>query len=171
MGEPLDLLELRRLLAASLSPAPWLAFRLPDGSWHVRCDAVEGDDHPIMHVVADIPQAEKGKSATMDAIDAKLIAAARSALPALLDANERLHAALDALYPRGDEGWSGYVDRLSMEFYRETHVWPPGKDAPLEMHHEHDEEERRRRWQAWLDEHRAKLATAARRALGKETGP
>jgi hypothetical protein len=164
MGDPLDLEALRKLLKES-SCARWEAEERTDGHRiYAGVYAQFGGAYP------DMPAGEAPVliARCQDVRDARLVAAARTALPALIEANERLHAALDALYPRGDEGWGGYVDRLSMEFYRETHVWPPGKDAPLEMHHEHDEEERRRRWQAWLDEHRAKLATAARRALGEQ---
>ena len=79
---PQDEQEWARLAEECQSEAPWEAWRDEDGSWHVRSRPRADDDYT--YGVADIPQAEKGRTATIDAIDAKFIAAARTAVPVLL---------------------------------------------------------------------------------------
>jgi len=87
---------------------------------------------------------------------------------------EALVAHLDAVYPREDEGWSGHLDRIGMDFYRETGVWPHFKSAPLEMHLAPDEE-RLARWREWRSAqidaagNRARAAVRALAASAPET--
>lgn len=40
-------------------------------------------------------------------------------------------------------------DIYAMAFYDDTGVWPPGKSAPIEMHHEFDQAERSKKYTEW----------------------
>ena len=87
-------------------------------------------------------------------------------------AEAALREVLDLFQPTAaDEGWSGYLDRLGMEFYRETHVWPHFKSAPLEMHHDLADEDRQKRWTEWLTAKRDDACTRARALLGPGPSP
>jgi hypothetical protein len=88
------------------------------------------------------------------------------ALAAITDAlaeGERLREALRDclayLWPSPDEGHTGFVDRLGMQFYDETRIWPPFKSAPMETAREPTEEDRRA-WRAWLEAKRDQAAAA-----------
>jgi phage-related minor tail protein len=82
---------------------------------------------------------------------------------AALAEGERLRAALRDclayLWPSPDEGHTGFVDRLGMQFYEETRIWPPFKSAPLEVAREPSDEDHRA-WQAWLEAKRDQAAAA-----------
>jgi hypothetical protein len=87
-----------------------------------------------------------------------------------------LEGALRALtfWAFGEEGESivGRYDRIAMTFWEETHIWPPGKSAPMDMH-TGDAEEARKAWEEWLTARKVAAETAARRALASpsETRP
>lgn len=85
------------------------------------------------------------------------------------DVRAALRGMLDVFWPTPDEGHTGFVDRLGMQFYRETGVWPHFKSASMEMH-VGDPEEARKRWTAWLNEKRDAAAAAAQRALSASPG-
>jgi hypothetical protein len=83
---------------------------------------------------------------------------------------ERAEAALGDclayLWPAPDEGHTGFVDRLGMQFYRETGIWPPFKSEPMEIARpDVDREEASRQWRAWLEAKRDAAAAKAARAL------
>lgn len=40
-------------------------------------------------------------------------------------------------------------DIYAMAFYDDTGIWPPGKSAPMEMHHEFDQTERSKKYTEW----------------------
>jgi hypothetical protein len=88
------LTELGRLLYGA-SPGPWVPHRNEDGTWHVLSAAWPDSGYTVAH----IPQAEFGKTMPIDAFDAKVIAAARRALPDLIREVRRLRA---AALPRGE---------------------------------------------------------------------
>jgi hypothetical protein len=69
------------------------------------------------------------------------------------------------LWPAPDEGHTGFVDRLGMQFYRETGIWPPFKSEPLEIARDTNREEAQKRWGAWLTVKRDATAAAARAVL------
>jgi hypothetical protein len=87
----------------------------------------------------------------------------RVRLDAALAEGERLREALRDclayLWPSPDEGHTGFVDRLGMQFYEETRIWPPFKSAPLEVAREPSDEDHRA-WQAWLEAKRDQAAAA-----------
>jgi hypothetical protein len=95
--------------------------------------------------------------------------AAEAALSEARADAERLRVALAGLlsvaWPAPDEGHTGFVDRLGMQFYRETGLWPHFKSAPMEVAREENAEETRRRWSAWLESKRDAAAAEAARAL------
>jgi hypothetical protein len=41
-------------------------------------------------------------------------------------------------------------DIYAMAFYYDTGIWPAGKSAPMEMHHEFDHAERSKKYTEWL---------------------
>lgn len=89
------------------------------------------------------------------------LAAAEEKVGALTEA---LAGLLSVAWPSPDEGHTGFVDRLGMQFYRETGIWPHFKSAPMDM----DmgcQEEARRRWSAWLEEKRDAAAAKAASVL------
>jgi hypothetical protein len=74
-----------------------------------------------------------------------------------------LYAALEGFlavfWPTAEEGHTGFVDRLGMQFYEETRIWPPFKSAPMETAREPTEEDSRA-WRAWLEAKRDQAAAA-----------
>lgn len=83
---------------------------------------------------------------------------------------EALQGFLDVFWPTAEEGHTGFVDRLGMQFYRETGVWPHFKSAPLDVAASlPPPEETQKKWRAWLDAKRDAAAAAAVAALSGGT--
>jgi hypothetical protein len=97
------------------------------------------------------------------------LACVRADLAALRAENVRLREALEDLldlFATDEEGATGHYDRIAMEFYEETRIWPPGKSAPMGMYlGDMDDKERHRTWTAWIESRRSTRVAAARRAL------
>jgi hypothetical protein len=84
---------------------------------------------------------------------------------------DRLRTGLQNLaavaWPSPEEGHTGFVDRLGMQFYRETRIWPPFKSEPMEIARDVDREEASRKWREWLNAKRDAAAAEAARILPK----
>jgi hypothetical protein len=128
-----------------VSPAKWTAepFRTDPRSFTV----LDEDEHVIVHVVGQPREV------------VSLIAAAPELYAALA-------GFLSVFWPTADEGHTGFVDRLGMQFYEETGIWPPFKSSSMEVH-VGDPEVASKAWRAWLDAKRDAAAAAAVAAVAK----
>lgn len=96
--------------------------------------------------------------------NARLMAAAKDLYAALA-------GFLSVFWPTADEGHTGFVDRLGMQFYEETRIWPPFKSEPMEIARpDVDRDAAHKAWREWLDAKRDAAAAAARAALAKARG-
>jgi hypothetical protein len=82
------------------------------------------------------------------------------------DLSAALEGFISVFWPTAEEGHTGFVDRLGMQFYEETRIWPPFKSSSMEVH-VGDPEAASKAWRAWLDAKRDAAAAAAVAALAK----
>jgi hypothetical protein len=131
---------------------------------------VEDRDRDLARLRADLDQAERALTAAGNA-RTELLTRDLAAERSLEETRGALAALLDWFYEQPGEGKIAAYDRWAMEFYRETGIWPPGKSAPLEMHHDLSPEERSHQYRQWQDARRQELESRARRALASEPAP
>ena len=69
----------------------------------------------------------------------------------LVERNKSLRAVIKTMDKELQDGYEIMLyDIYAMAFYRDTGIWPPGKSAPMEMHHEFDQAERSEKYREWL---------------------
>jgi hypothetical protein len=150
--------------ALAWTPGPWKAARISKSEIEIAAKTPRGHLSVAWVHLGDKPTSEEADDGIADAA---LIASA----PGLYAA---LEGFLSVFWPTAEEGHTGFVDRLGMEFYRETGVWPHFKSEPMEIARDVNREEAQRQWSAWLEAKRnaAAVALAAlARARGEEPSP